>query len=267
MIKLIASDMDGTLLQNGEREVSKEALEYIEVLLEKGVLFAPASGRQYINLRNNFAPIKDKIIYICENGGFVKYKGETLYKAALDRKLGIAIMEDIYNKNNCEILLSGEETSYLMPKSQAYVEHMVNYVKNQVTIIKSFDEVKEDFIKISVFEPEGIERSSDYFHDKWCEFTHDTVSGKCWLDFVPIGVHKGTAISHIQQKFNITKMETMVFGDNYNDLEMFDRAYFSYAMEGANSEIRAAASYTSADVESVLHNLIPGSKGHAFMLA
>lgn len=264
MIKLIASDMDGTLLQNGAREVSKEALEYIEILLDRGVLFAPASGRQYTNLKNNFPSIKDKIIYICENGGFVKYKGETLYKAALDRELGIRIMEDIYNRNNCEILLSGEETSYLMPKSQTYVDHMVNHVKNQVTIIKSFDEVKEEFIKISVYEPEGIDRSSDYFHNKWGSFTHDTVSGKCWQDFVPIGVHKGTAIANIQQKFNITKMETMVFGDNYNDLEMFGKAYFSYAMEGANSEIRAAASYASPDVESVLYNMIPGLKGHAF---
>lgn len=63
-IKLIASDMDGTLLLNGNRQVSKEQLDIIGDLLNQGILFAPASGRQYTNLRNNFSPVKDKLIYM-----------------------------------------------------------------------------------------------------------------------------------------------------------------------------------------------------------
>ena len=255
MIKLIASDMDGTLLQNGVRTVSKDTLNIIKTLVDTGIFFAPASGRQYTNLRYNFEPVKDDLIYICENGSLVKYKGEVIYKSFLDRQLGIELMEDIYEREGCEILLSGENTSYLMPKEQTYVDHMVNYVKNDVTIIKSFDEVKEEFIKISVYAKDGIEAHSDYFHKKWGSVTKDTVSGKCWQDFVPLGVHKGTAIECIQKRFNIKEEETMVFGDNYNDLEMFERAYYSYAMEAANEKIKRVARYTSPDVESVLKNL------------
>ena len=98
MIKLIASDMDGTLLQNGIRQVSREQLSIIKELTDAGIMFAPASGRQYTNLMRNFEPVRDKLIYICENGSFVKYKGETIYKKSLDRNLGLAIMEDIYIK-------------------------------------------------------------------------------------------------------------------------------------------------------------------------
>lgn len=252
MIKLIASDMDGTILQNGIREVSGEQLRIIEDLVDNGVLFAPASGRQYTNLMRNFAPIKDKLIYICENGSFVKYKGETIYKRFLDRNLGISIMKDIYNRDGCEILLSGEETCYIMPKSESYVNHMVNYVKNDVTVIKSFDEVKEEFIKVSVFASEGIEPHRQYFHDRWSSFAQTTVSGLCWQDFVPLGVHKGSAISCIQERFNIGINETMAFGDNYNDIEMFQQSYYSYAMEGAAEEIKKAAAYTAPNVQSVL---------------
>lgn len=252
MIKLIASDMDGTLLQNGAREVSEHMLSIIEELTEAGVMFAPASGRQYTNLRRNFAPVKEKLIYICENGGLVKYRGEVIYKKSLDRQLGIELMNDIYSQGGCEILLSGEETSYLMPKSETYVEHMVNYVKNDITLIHSFDEVKEDFIKISVYAADGIQRYSDYFSERWGRVTQATVSGRCWQDFVPIGVHKGAAIKRIQEKFDIAPQETMSFGDNYNDIEMFERSYYSYAMDASVEDIKNAARYTAPTVESVL---------------
>jgi len=73
-----------------------------------------------------------------------------LYKARVDRQLGLNIMEDIYEREGCEVLLSGEETSYLLPKSDEYVDYMINSVKNHVTVIKDFNDVKEDFIKNGV---------------------------------------------------------------------------------------------------------------------
>lgn len=54
MVRLIASDLDGTLLQNGTKEISKEAVYYIKKLYEYGVVFAAASGRQYPNIRRLF---------------------------------------------------------------------------------------------------------------------------------------------------------------------------------------------------------------------
>lgn len=250
-IKLIASDMDGTLLLNGNRQVTEEQLAVIEALLDRGIMFAPASGRQYTNLMNNFTPIKDRLIYICENGGFVKYKGETLYKAKIERQLGLDIMQDIYDREGCEVLLSGEETSYLLPKSDEYVDHMIN-LKNRVTIIKDFNEVKEDFIKISVYCKDGINIYSGYFHDRWGGITQDTVSGECWQDFVPLGVHKGNALRLIQEKFNISPQETMCFGDNFNDMEMFDNSYYSFAMKHSAEEVLKKARFTAVTVEATL---------------
>lgn len=251
-IKLIASDMDGTLLLNGKRQVSPEQLAVIEDLLNQGILFVPASGRQYTNLRNNFQPIKDRLIYICENGSLVKYKGETIYKSTIDRQLGLDIMQDIYDRESCEVLLSGEETSYLLPKSDEYVDYMVNSVKNNVTVIKDFNDVQEDFIKISVYCKDGINLHSEYFHDRWSNLTQDTVSGECWQDFVPKGVHKGHALSLIQDKFNIKPEETMCFGDNYNDIEMFETAYHSFAMEHSAEYVLKKARFRAATVEETL---------------
>ena len=62
-IKLIASDLDGTLLQHSARNCNEELFPIIEQLCEKGVYFIPASGRQYPCMQNMFAPVKDKIMY------------------------------------------------------------------------------------------------------------------------------------------------------------------------------------------------------------
>ena len=255
MVRLIASDLDGTLLQNGTKEISKEAVYYIKKLYDYGVVFAAARGRQYPNIRRLFSEVENEIAYICENGALVKYQGKTLSKTYMDRKTGLEIMEDIQKRDGCEVLLSGEETSYLVPKSREYLDHIKNFVGNNVTLVKDFSEVEEEFLKISVYEKRGIEYSSNYFHDKWGGSVKDTVSGACWMDFVALGVDKGSALQKIQNELNTTKDDTMCFGDSYNDLDMFKNSQYSYAMTSANSEIRAKAKYVTTTVESILYDV------------
>ena len=54
MIKLVASDLDGTLLHNYQQTVPKEIYDTIKALHEKGIIFTAASGRQYANIRRLF---------------------------------------------------------------------------------------------------------------------------------------------------------------------------------------------------------------------
>ena len=77
-IKLIACDLDGTLLHPGEREPRPEAFELIDELHRRGIVFMPASGRQYASLRYLFAPVADELAYVCENGALVRARGMPL---------------------------------------------------------------------------------------------------------------------------------------------------------------------------------------------
>ena len=78
MIKLVASDLDGTLLHNYQQTVPKEIYDTIKALHEKGIIFTAASGRQYANIRRLFAPLGFDIPYIAENGSMCVYKEEIL---------------------------------------------------------------------------------------------------------------------------------------------------------------------------------------------
>ena len=74
MVKLIASDLDGTILRKGAQSVEPSTIKAIEQLVNKGMYFAPASGRQIVSLKRLFEPVSDKLVYIAENGALCEYK-------------------------------------------------------------------------------------------------------------------------------------------------------------------------------------------------
>lgn len=255
MVKLIASDLDGTLLQDGHNDVSEKAIDLIKKLKDYGVLFAPASGRQLSSLKKLFAQVANDLIYICLNGALVVYKDQIIYKAKMNREKSIQLLNDIVLREGCEFLLDTEKTAYLMTNDEKYVEYLKNDVKIDYVRIKDLSEIKEDILKISIYQRAGIDLSKDYFLEKWGETFKGTVSGKCFMDFVAPDVNKGVALEKIKEKFKVETDFTMCFGDNFNDLEMFDAAYFSYAMTHSDPEIRKRARYLTVDVENILYDV------------
>lgn len=87
MIKLIASDLDGTLLLKGAQKLPPELFPIIKKLKEQGILFVAASGRQYPNMKRMFAPVAEDIGFVSENGGIALYQEEIFYQDRMDQKL------------------------------------------------------------------------------------------------------------------------------------------------------------------------------------
>lgn len=78
MIKLIATDIDGTLVKDGTLMINPEYMTVIEQLTQKGILFVVCSGRQFSSEKKLFASIKDKLLYISDGGTVVRTPNEIL---------------------------------------------------------------------------------------------------------------------------------------------------------------------------------------------
>ena len=91
-IKLIAADMDGTLLSS-RKQLPKGFFPLVRTLKKIGVRFAPASGRQYYNLYEQFGEIADELMYISENGGMVCDGREIVSFEAMPQQLVCAAVE------------------------------------------------------------------------------------------------------------------------------------------------------------------------------
>ena len=74
MIRLIATDIDGTLVEDGTTVINTEIYDIILKLREKGIQFAVASGRNWNSIENLFKPVCEKIFYISDNGAYIGMK-------------------------------------------------------------------------------------------------------------------------------------------------------------------------------------------------
>ncbi len=258
MIKLIASDLDGTLLQNGAQSLPEGVIPFIETLAtEHGILFVAASGRQYPNLVRLFGTASKHMAFICENGSLVFYQDRLLVSHPMKKDTALAISHDILSLPGCELQISGEKTCYLMPKREAFLDRMVNHVKNDIKVIASPEDHPEPYYKISVFEESGIAAGhGPELLERHKNNSQGTISGFAWLDFVAPDVNKGRALWELIDTLGIDASECAAFGDNYNDLEMLDAVKYGYVMNNAIDEIKSRYNYHCSDVVTSIRELL-----------
>lgn len=257
MIKMIASDLDGTLLLNKAQELSQDLFPLIRQLKEMGILFVAASGRQYPNMKKLFEPVADDIAYICENGAMAIRDEQVLYQNNFDMELVKEIMKDIYDTEGCELTCSTKDFYYLMPKTETFFDIMVRVIRNEGKIIQDFSEMTEPCMKVAVYNEKGL---SDEFINFWQERVSEkckaVVSGNEWLDFVPYETNKAKGIEAFLEKLKILPEECVVFGDECNDIEMLKCVPNSFAMSHSKENVKSCASYQTDRVEKILKQII-----------
>ena len=260
MLKLIASDIDGTLLQNGKRELSLQAVEQIKQLKEMGILFAAASGRQYDNQKRVFAPLKDRISFIAENGSICMHQGKVISRATINDDLAARILKEIKKQDHFEIVVSREDTCFIENNVPEFVNHIVNVMHNTTQIVDDITKVDGPILKIAIC------NMSDSTHivDKYLKRLQDlfgseikvVTSGNIWIDFIAPGSNKGTALQNLMDLFQVKPEECVAFGDQYNDIEMLQLAGTSYAMSNAAPGISYYSTYVTDSVEDVLEDIL-----------
>ena len=242
MIKLIVSDIDGTLLEDGGHELNPELIEVILRLRERGVQFAAASGRQWASIDTLFEPIKERIFYLSDNGAYVGCAARNLFLNTVDRGLIMDMVRDI-RAEGLVALLSGPDVVYLDQDDPEFYDWLVNGYKFRVVKVDDLTRVEDDFIKISAYRKTDIESATAGLRNKYDGKLKIAIAGDMWMDCMASGVNKGQAVKLLQDSLGIRPEETMVFGDQLNDLEMMQQAYYSFAVGNARPEVKAAARF------------------------
>lgn len=247
MIRLIASDIDGTLVPDGSSKINPEIFDVILKLKEQGIYFVAASGRQYPSIAKLFSPIKDQIFFIAENGAYIGARGRELISVPMKKDDVYQIVKQSRNYPDCEIFLSGKEVLYIDSKDEEFIHYLVDGYENEVEQVEDILKVEEEIIKVSVYH-KGFRAYEVIGKDMipiWKDKLKVVIAGSEWLDFMAQNVSKGRAIKEIQESLGITKEETMVFGDNFNDIEMLKEASHSYAVGNARDEVKAIARFVT----------------------
>ena len=106
MIKLVATDIDGTLIRESSSVLPEEIFDLSRELRKRDIYFAAASVRQYMGLKRLFAPVADQMLFISENGSNVVWKDEELYASVIDPNLIKEMQEYAKHFPNMHLTLS-----------------------------------------------------------------------------------------------------------------------------------------------------------------
>lgn len=258
-IKMVVSDMDGTLL-NSKHEVSSRFFSLFEELKKRNILFIAASGRQYASIVHKLEPIKNDILVIAENGALVKDKEKELLVTPIQSYLKSTLLSKIENIEGAHAMLCGKYNAYFDSNSVPFLEQLKEYYASY-EIHDEFGTVNDEIIKIAVYHDISAE---NYIYPAMKDLEGQIkvkVSGLHWVDLNHVDANKGFALEKLQKRFGISADETMVFGDYNNDLEMLGKAKYSFAMKNAHENVLEVANYktTSNDdygVERILEKLL-----------
>ena len=268
MIKLIASDMDGTLLDK-DGGISFFNQKMIKEAQKKGVHFVIASGRAYADIE----PVMKKhdITCACVTGNGAQYidesgklvsacylNDEDAYKTIdilneLEIKFMIYTLEGIYSIEPIEVVQDAfiirgvklhPETTYEQSKARLMAHHSI-FKMSELKYEKGFLKDKQ-IIKIEAFsiDIDKIEEAKKRF-----KALHNISYLSSFPDNVEIThleATKGKILQKAIQLFHIKEEEVMVIGDSYNDLSMFELFENSVAMGNSVDAIKEKAKYMSA---------------------
>lgn len=251
--------MDGTLL-NSNHEVSNRFFELFEELKSRSIIFVAASGRQYNSIVDKLYSIKEDIVFVAENGGYVLHKDKELLATMLPKNKRSIVLEALGQLEKIHPVLCGKQKAYLTGDSNEFADLLKQYY-SAFEIVDDLTAVDTEILKIAVYHFESSER---FIYPAVKHLEGDLkvkVSGANWVDISSPNANKGFALQRLQKMYDITPAETMVFGDYNNDLEMLALADFSFAMENAHPNVKKIANYFTESndnlgVERVLEKLL-----------
>jgi Cof subfamily protein (haloacid dehalogenase superfamily) len=264
-IKLIATDMDGTLL-NSRHELSDSFLPVFRQLKERRIIFVAASGRQYYNLLKTLDEVKDEVIFAAENGSYVVFQDQEIHVQAIDHDIVAELIKTARSIKGTYPIICGKKKAYVDSDNPEFIAHLKLYFE-RYEIVEDLLDVKDDqFLKFTLCDLAGSEANSYPHYRDLTDKLQVKVSGPIWLDISHKLANKGVAMEILQKKFGISFEETMVFGDYFNDIEMLQKGYHSYAMANAHPDIRKVARFLAKSndndgVVSVLSTLLEEQPG------
>ena len=237
MIRLIASDMDGTLLDENS-EVPPETFLLIHQLWAEGVRFCVSSGRPLPFLRKVFRPVADEMDYVCSNGAHVVIQGKTVDREIFSYASVVSLRNFCRDFDTLHMVVSDTEgNSYLCDEDPGKVRRFLEMAEQW-----------DDFSPIVGMPDPGVNIITAGLHTDNGEPIMDIAyilglelgdlftfcpTDDCSIDFMPRGVSKATGIRQVMKHYDVWPSETMAYGDSMNDYDIFRAVGHPVAM--ANS--------------------------------
>ena len=241
MIKLIATDLDGSLL-NDAKQTPADLDWVLEKLEEMGVAFAAVTGRNFHATEPALGERAYKMICVCNNGANIYENGVNTISHPLTQNQVHRVLTAVKDVANTAPLIFTLDKCYSAPGPDGFMQ-WAQAPYSPIDWVESYEDlysITDDVFKISVYDGSGHieEYSYSVLKEEMEKDCAVYVSGEIWVDVVNTKASKGAGLRLLQEKLGVTKEETMAFGDYHNDVTLLAEAGYPFVMENGVQRLK-----------------------------
>ncbi|MBQ2897096.1 MAG: HAD family phosphatase [Clostridia bacterium] len=240
-MKLIASDLDGTLLLKGEKKLNSRILKSLEMLKASEIDFSVASGRTYGELLRIFDGLCQNTYFIALDGALVVKDGKSLYGSPFSKE-DLKIINDFP-----EFVLHGKYMTYVKSDYPYFIRKIKGQYNGHAVRISDVSEIKDCTFKLVLYKNfrtlKKLPFDMVYKDNTLCEFVKE-------------GINKGIALKKLMNGIGAEPDDCAAFGDSENDVEFLKSCTNSYAVKNSKHEIRKICKYYTDDIAQAIESII-----------
>ena len=246
MIKLIAIEMDGTLL-NSKKELLEETKQYFKEFHTKGTetLLVLCTGRPETGIR----PYLKDLGYLEENHYIISQNGANIYESQTGKRLMDAFVDsnaiqnwiELGKKHGVSVMGAGVDYYYSFDEAPTeWMEFDVKIVNGSLKRITKEESLSTDFYKLLLLgDEEKLNEFETIIPQEWRDEFYVVRSQKYLVEVLTKGVNKAFGVEKLAKELNIQSSEIAAIGDAANDIEMLEYAGLAIAMGNASEEVKA----------------------------
>ncbi|MBD0383382.1 HAD family hydrolase [Paenibacillus sedimenti] len=265
MIKLIVSDLDGTLLDHSKK-VSPREVTALAKAKDAGIQLCLASGRMHIELQRVMTEIGHQAYSLSQNGAFIHLDDGTFLQSKLfDPALAHQVYQLLHGFRLVKLICSidGNYIANVSPASDKIESRMFEpFIVKEDAEQALLNELPAS--KFSLFgKLETLLQVKDLMEEKLGNQLELFISDTDCLDIMPRNVSKGSSLLVLLEKLGLQPDEAACIGDSFNDVSMFGVTPHSFAMKGAHPDVRQKATYLVESVAEAIGHVFAHNEKHS----
>ena len=267
-IRVIATDMDGTLLDpKGQLDLPR--LEKIlDKLDQRGIRFVIATGNEIHRMRQLLGHLAERVVLVVANGARIFEHNELLQAQTWDEDMVDKALAHFKGRECQDQFVVTAMNGGFVKKGTVFTEldkfmtpEMIEKLYQRMNFVDEFDSsLFGGVLKMSmVVGEERLDSVLQEVNDLFDGRVRAVSSGYGCIDILQDGIHKAWGLEELLKRWNLKPEQIMAFGDSENDIEMLEMAGISYAMENAEETVKRVATKVApansqAGVYQVLEN-------------
>lgn len=267
-IRVIATDMDGTLLDTkGQLELPR--LEKIlDKLDQRGIRFVISTGNEIHRMRQLLGHLAERVVLVVANGARIFENNELIQAQTWDDAMVDRALAHFRGRECQDQFVVTAMNGGFVKKGTVFTEldkfmtpEMIEKLYQRMNFVDEFDSsLFGGVLKMSmVVGEERLDSVLQEVNDLFNGHVRAVSSGYGCIDILQDGIHKAWGLVELLKRWNLKPEQIMAFGDSENDIEMLELAGISYAMENAEEAVKRVATKVApansqAGVYKVLEN-------------